>query len=103
MSTQVRNNTSLERFEIDVDGTVAGYAEYQDTASDRAFVHTEIHARFDGQGYGRMLVETALDDTRRDGLGALPMCPTVHHFIETRPQYLPMVPHWARDRMGLPQ
>ncbi|ONM46601.1 GNAT family N-acetyltransferase [Nocardia donostiensis] len=103
MSTQVCNNTALERFEIHVDGTVAGYAEYQDTASDRAFVHTEIDPRFEGQGYARMLVETALDDTRRDGLGALPMCSMVRHFIETRPHYLPMVPHWARDRMGLPQ
>ncbi|MBF6099070.1 N-acetyltransferase [Nocardia cyriacigeorgica] len=103
MSTEVRNNTALERFEIYVDGAIAGYAEYQDTNAERAFVHTEIYPQYEGQGYGRMLVETALNQTRADHLGALPMCPMVRHFVETRPEYLPMVPHWARGRLGLPQ
>ncbi|MFI9507065.1 GNAT family N-acetyltransferase [Nocardia sp. NPDC052566] len=103
MSTEVRNNTALERFEIYVDSAIAGYVEYQDTVSERAFVHTEIYPQHEGQGYGRVLIEAALNATRAEGLGALPMCPMVHHFIETRPQYLSMVPHWARDRLGLPQ
>ncbi|MGK8511299.1 GNAT family N-acetyltransferase [Nocardia asiatica] len=103
MSTEVNNNTALERFEIYVDGAIAGYAEYQDTASERAFVHTEIYPRYEGQGYARLLVETALNSTRDNKLGALPMCRTVNHFIETRPEYLAMVPHWARDRLNLPQ
>ncbi|WP_459548458.1 GNAT family N-acetyltransferase [Nocardia sp. X0981] len=103
MPTEVRNNTALERFEITVDGEVAGYTEYQETVGERAFVHTEIDPRFDGQGYARTLVEAALEATRADGFGALPMCRVVQHFIETRPQYLSMVPHWARDRLGLPQ
>ncbi|WP_028478353.1 GNAT family N-acetyltransferase [Nocardia sp. CNY236] len=103
MSTEVSNNTALERFEIYVDGAIVGYAEYQDTASERAFVHTEINPQYQGQGYGALLVETALNSTRDDKLGALPMCPMVNHFIETRPEYLSMVPHWARDRLHLPQ
>ncbi|WP_280486027.1 GNAT family N-acetyltransferase, partial [Nocardia cyriacigeorgica] len=63
MSTEVRNNTALERFEIYVDGAIAGYAEYQDTNAERAFVHTEIYSQYEGQGYGRVLVETALNQT----------------------------------------
>jgi predicted GNAT family acetyltransferase len=103
MSTEVRNNTTLERFEIYIDGAIAGYAEYQDTASERAFVHTEIYPRHEGQGYGRVLVDAALKSTQQEGFGALPMCPMVHHFIETRPEYIAMVPLWARERLGLPQ
>ncbi|MEV6431384.1 GNAT family N-acetyltransferase [Nocardia sp. NPDC051463] len=103
MSTEVRNNTALERYEIYIDGAIAGYAEYQDTASERAFVHTEIYPRHEGQGYGRALIEAALRNTHEEGFGALPMCPMVHHFIETRPEFLVMVPHWARERLGLPQ
>lgn len=103
MSTEVRNNTALERFEIYVDGALAGYAEYQDTANERAFVHTEIYPRHEGQGYGRVLVEAALNATRDEGYGVLPMCPMVHHFIEAHPSYLAMVPQWARLRLGLPQ
>ncbi|WP_327149129.1 GNAT family N-acetyltransferase [Nocardia sp. NBC_01329] len=103
MPTEVRNNIALERFEITVDGEVAGYTEYQDTAGERAFVHTEVDPRFDGSDYARALVESALDATRREGLGALPMCRQVQRFIGTHPQYLSMVPHWARDRLGMPQ
>ncbi|WP_227997602.1 GNAT family N-acetyltransferase [Nocardia australiensis] len=103
MSTEVRKNTTLERFEIYVDGAIAGYAECQDTATERAFVHTEIYPRHKGQGYGRVLLESALNSTRTEGFGVLPMCPMVRHFIETRTEYIAMVPQWARERLGLPQ
>ncbi|MCX0270471.1 N-acetyltransferase [Nocardia zapadnayensis] len=103
MPTEVRNNTALERFEITVEGEVAGYTEYQDTVGERAFVHTEVDPRFDGRDYARILVESALHATHAEGLGVLPMCRVVQNFIETRPQYLSLVPHWARDRLGLPQ
>ncbi|MFI2231509.1 GNAT family N-acetyltransferase [Nocardia testacea] len=103
MPTEVRNNTALERFEITVEGEVAGYTEYQDTVGERAFVHTEVDPRFDGQRCARALVAGALDATRAEGLGVLPMCRVVQHFIEVSPQYLSLVPHWARDRLGLPQ
>jgi len=103
MSTEVRNNTTLERFEIYVDGAIAGYAEYQDTASERAFVHTEIYPRHEGQGYGRVLVQAALNASSREGFGILPMCPMVHHFVESKPEYIALVPQWARLKLGLPQ
>ncbi|MEV3959543.1 GNAT family N-acetyltransferase [Nocardia sp. NPDC050193] len=103
MPTEVRNNTALERFEITVEGEVAGYTEYQDTVGERAFVHTEVDPRFDGRDYARVLVESALHATHAEGLGVLPMCRVVQHFIETQPRYLSLVPHWARDRLGLPQ
>ncbi|WP_280329523.1 GNAT family N-acetyltransferase [Nocardia wallacei] len=101
MSTDVRNNTQLDRFEIYVDGGLAGIAEYQDTAAERAFVHTEIYPRYEGSGYGRTLVQGALDASRDDGFGILPMCGMVQHFIETRPEYQSLVPQWARERFGL--
>ncbi|WP_280499500.1 GNAT family N-acetyltransferase [Nocardia cyriacigeorgica] len=86
MSTEVRNNTALERFEIYVDGAIAGYAEYQDTNAERAFVHTEIYSQYEGQGYGRMLVETALNQSRAAQIGARAMWPMVGHLVGTRPE-----------------
>lgn len=103
MSTEVRINTALERFEIYVDGDIAGYAEYQDTASERAFVHTEIHPRYERQGYAKELIGTALRTTRGEGFGILPMCSMVRHFVEINPEFIASVPQWARGRMGLPQ
>ncbi|WP_024801588.1 GNAT family N-acetyltransferase [Nocardia sp. BMG51109] len=103
MSTDVRNNKELDRFEIYVDDGLAGIAEYQDTAAERAFVHTEIYSRYGGQGYGRTLVHAALDASRDEGYGILPLCPMVHRFVETRPEYVALVPQWARERFGLPE
>ncbi|MEV6277210.1 GNAT family N-acetyltransferase [Nocardia sp. NPDC051832] len=103
MSTEVRNNTQLERFEISVDGILAGWAEYQDTASERAFVHTEIAPQFEGHGYAKSLVEAALRTSRAEGFGILPMCGMVRHYVERHPEYVASVPAWARPRMGLPQ
>lgn len=99
----IRDNAALKRFELSVDGKLAGIAEYQDTASERAFVHTEIYPDFAGQGYGRLLIQTALDTTRDQGFGILPMCPMVLHFVQSRPEYVALVPAWARERFGLPQ
>ncbi|WP_245662722.1 GNAT family N-acetyltransferase [Nocardia vermiculata] len=103
LTTEIRDNTSLDRFELYVGGSLAGVAEYQDTASQRAFVHTEIYPRFEGQGLGRRLVQGALDRTTEQGFEILPLCPMVLHFIESRPQYLALVPYWARERFELPR
>ncbi|MBL1073044.1 N-acetyltransferase [Nocardia sp. 2] len=100
---EVRKNSALDRFELYVDGYQAGVASYQDTANERAFVHTEIYPQHEGRGYGRKLVQGALDQTRDEGLGILPMCPMVHHFVESRPEYLALVPNWSRERLNLPQ
>ncbi|MCU1645939.1 MAG: hypothetical protein JWN03_6214 [Nocardia sp.] len=102
-SVDVRRNTELDRFELYVDGDLAGVAAYQDTANERAFVHTEIYPRYEGLGYGRKLVQGALDQTTVAGFGILPMCPMVHHFVESRPEYLTLVPQWSRERLNLPQ
>ncbi|WP_280486738.1 N-acetyltransferase, partial [Nocardia cyriacigeorgica] len=73
------------------------------TNPDRLFVHPHTNSHYAGPGSGGVLVETGLNQTRAPHLGPLPMCPMVRHFVETRPEYLPMVPHWARGRLGLPQ
>ncbi|MEU8895406.1 GNAT family N-acetyltransferase [Nocardia sp. NPDC048505] len=100
---QVRDNTQLDRFELSVDGALAGWAEYQDTAAERAFVHTEIEPRYEGHGYGTLLVEAALRTSRAEGFGILPLCALVRRHVETHPEHVAAVPAWARPRMGLPQ
>ncbi|WP_067673631.1 GNAT family N-acetyltransferase [Nocardia miyunensis] len=100
---EVRDNTVEDRFELFVDGNLAGIAEYQDTVSERAFVHTEVFGDYSGKGYARQLVDAALDDTREQGFGVLPLCPMVRHVVQTQPEYLALVPAWARARFELPQ
>src|SRR5688572_17180360 len=66
--TEVRNRPEKNRFEITVDGEVAGYTEYRSAQGLRAFVHTVIEERFEGKGLAAELVAYALEATRTEGL-----------------------------------
>jgi uncharacterized protein len=102
MATTVTNNTARHRYEIEVNGELAGFTDYKPLNSQLAFVHTEIDPKFGGQGLGSILVREALDDVRSHGSGVLPFCPFTHAFIGKHPEYLDLVPSWARERFGYP-
>ena len=102
MQTRVQDNPDLHRFEIYADDAPAGFAVYEPAGANRAFVHTEIDSKFEGKGLGKILVREALDATRDVKLGVLPFCPFVHRFVGKDPDYLGLVPDWARERLGLP-
>jgi predicted GNAT family acetyltransferase len=101
MSTTVSDNPEAERFEITVDGTLAGFAQYK-LARDRiAFVHTEVDDAYEGQGLAKVLVTHALDEVRGRGVGVLPFCPYFRSFIAKNPEYLDLVPEGDRERFDL--
>ena len=87
----VTDHPERERYEIHVDGALAGYAEYRGRKDTRTFTHTEIDERFEGQGVGSRLVHDALEDVRRLGLHVIPMCPFVRAYLERHPEYLDLV------------
>ncbi|UYM03509.1 GNAT family N-acetyltransferase [Solicola gregarius] len=79
------------RFEIIVDGRLAGFAEYQLGDGVITFTHTEIGDEYAGQGLGSTLVRTALDDVRARGLSVRPLCPYVAAYIKRHPEYADLV------------
>ena len=99
--TNVSNNAAKHRYEISVDGTVAGYAQYVDHGNVRTLVHTEIDPAYEGRGLGGQLVERALDDTQDEGLAVLPECPFVRSFIKSHPAYVELVPEYERAKFDL--
>ena len=99
--TEVVDNPERERYEIRVDGSLAGYAEYRGHGDPRTFTHTEVHERFEGQGIGSQLIREALDDSRAKGLHVIPMCPFVRAFVGRHPEYLDLVEPAIRRAFGL--
>ena len=79
------------RFEIDVDGTPAGFAAYRLTRGKITFTHTEIDDGFAGQGVGGQLARGALDAARARGLRVVPRCPFIRGWIEKHPEYSDLV------------
>jgi uncharacterized protein len=98
----VRDARDRSRFEITVDGRLAGFAAYQRTADAVAFTHTEIEPDFEGQGLASTLVRAALDDVRREGLAVRPYCPFVRSWLARHPDYVDLVPPGERAQFDLP-
>jgi predicted GNAT family acetyltransferase len=87
----VRDVPERSRYEITVDGRLAGHADYHDKGEVRVFVHTEVDDSFEGQGVGSTLAREALDDVRASGRMLVPRCPFIRAYIERHPEYADLV------------
>ena len=83
----VTDNEAAGRFEIEVDGEVAGYAEYTRRPGVVTFTHTVVEDAYEGRGVGSALVRGALDAVRAEGSRVVPVCPFVRSYIERHPEY----------------
>ena len=84
----VTDNPEAGRYEVRLDGQLAGFAEYALSDGLITFTHTEIDPAFEGRGAGSALVRAALDDVRAKGeRKVLPLCPFVKGWIARHPDY----------------
>ena len=100
--TAVHDAPARDRFEIEVDGKLAGVAVYRRTPGKIAFLHTEIEPEFEGRGLGGILVKAALDAACSEGDEVFPYCPFVRSYIEGHPEYVDLVPEGHRAEFELP-
>ena len=91
MATEVRRNDDKSRYEILVDGKLAGLADFHERGGAVVFPHTEIDNRLRGQGLGAVLVKGALDDVAAAGKPVVPACWYVAQFIDENPAYQQLV------------
>ena len=98
--TDVRDNRQRFRYEIVVDGVVAGFIQYNMRGGRLILVHTEIDDARTGRGLATILVAGALDDIRTRGLRIVPVCPFVERYIERHPEYDDLVDHEMFDALN---
>lgn len=85
-AARVVRNPNESRFEIEGANDLA-ILNYRERGDHITLVHTEVDPRFEGNGYGSLLVRAALDYARTTGLRVIPSCPFVLDFIERHPEY----------------
>ncbi|MGO0575780.1 GNAT family N-acetyltransferase [Ornithinimicrobium panacihumi] len=100
MSTDISRQTGPDRFEITVDGQVAGFAQFVDHDGRRVFFHTETRPEFSGQGLAGQVVEHALAATRDEGLRIVAVCPYVKKWLETHEGYGDLLDAATPDLLG---
>lgn len=87
----VVDNPAELRYELEVDGTLAGILRYRTEPGIVVLVHTDVDPAFEGRGLGGQLVAGALDDIRARGLQVVPHCPFAAAYIRRHPEYADLV------------
>lgn len=97
----IRDNPERHRFEADLgDGSFA-IAEYTLSPGKITFTHTEVPPEHEGKGIGSELIRYALDETRRRGLQAIPICPFFAAYMQKHADVQDLIdPAWRR-KFGL--
>ena len=82
MNTEVIHNEALHRYEIMLDGSKVGHADYKIDGDVLVFDHTEVDPAQQGKNLAGILMRAALEDVRARGLKMRPVCSYVVKFVE---------------------
>jgi uncharacterized protein len=95
------DNPEESRYEIHVQGELAGFVTYQRRGQAISLVHTEVEPAFQGAHLATHLARFSLDDARKRNLTVLPFCPYIDSWIKRHPEYTDLVPEDRRAEFGL--
>lgn len=86
--SDVIQNQELDRFELVLDGELAGFSAYQLGDGVITFTHTEVLKQEREHGLGGRLVREALDQVRdHTDYRVVAECPFVAKWISEHPEY----------------
>jgi predicted GNAT family acetyltransferase len=86
MTSNVRDNTERNRFELDADGHIA-FSNYKRADGVLTILHTEVPKALEGRGTGSALIRGVLDTARSQGLKVIAVCPFAKGYIERHAEY----------------
>lgn len=84
----VTDDPEKSRFEVRVDGVLAGFAAYEKEPGVVTFVHTRVFDEYEGRGLAAHLAKSALGMVREAGDKIVPMCPYIRSYVRKHaPEY----------------
>ena len=87
MDVTVQDNPGRHRFELRLDGEVAGFADYRVRDGAVVVVHSEVDRAHRGQGLGGVLAKETLDALRERAEKVVPACPFFAQYVADHPEY----------------
>ena len=89
---RVADNPAWTRYEISVNGELAGFTTYRLRPDNRIVaLHSEVFPEFEHHGLASELARVMLDDIRARGLHVVPRCPFVAKYIREHHDYQDLV------------
>ena len=88
MEIKQLNDETKGLFKAIEDERVAGLMTYTWAGKERFIIdHTEVMPDFKGRGVGKILVQSAVEYARLNGLKIIPLCPFAKAEFDKRPEY----------------
>ncbi len=86
-NTEVVDATERSRYELLVDGELAGWADYRHDGEGRVVLpHAEVDPKRGGQGLGSHLAQAVFEDLREQGVEAVPTCSFMAAHLARHPE-----------------
>jgi len=101
MDMTVADAPERGRFEVHVDGRLAGFATYHVDEGVMTLPHTEVDPSMSGRGVGTALVAGLLSAVRERSLTVLPYCSFIRKYLLDHPGDLDLVAEADREKFGL--
>ena len=84
----VADNPEKSRFEVSIDGTLAGFADYEIDSGAVIFVHTRVFDEYEGRGLAGRLAKESLAMVRDAGGTIVPRCSYIRSYVQKHtPEY----------------
>lgn len=90
-STAIERNTSESRYDLLVDGELAGFARYHLEGERVVLFDTKIAPTHRGEGLGQQLAQAVLEDIRARGILVEPQCEFIAAYIHEHPEHHDLV------------
>jgi predicted GNAT family acetyltransferase len=84
--SEVRDNRTLQRFELPVDDLVA-FADYRRQPGRLVITHVEAPEPLRGTGVAGRLMQGVMEAAKDEGAQVLPLCPYARTWIQRHPEY----------------
>lgn len=84
---KVRHDEEQQRYVLEINGQLLGFAQYHEEGDRQIFTHTEIDDSLSGKGMGSMLVRESLDDARQRGKRIVPVCEFIGAYVKKHPDW----------------
>ena len=84
---KVRHDEEQQRYVLEINGQLLGFAQYHEEGDRQIFTHTEIDDSLSGKGMGSMLVRESLDDARQRGKHIVPVCEFIGAYVKKHPDW----------------